>query len=220
MGRIIRNVVQILRVEWRRFCQDYSLVEDPQERLEDQLRILYGRGEISAESYRQLRFQLRRGLIGRSDLYVAHMEAIQRKEALGRYTPRHLDPALEHWLDRLYADRVLLADMRSEFEEEIKELRGEVGWIKQQAASTRQDAAKVLPDEGASRSFLEAWQKLLTLSQTLETQISSMEQDLLSLNTFDAEIKAAITKVSLLQSRQLMEALGQHVRHDLLTGGG
>jgi len=220
MGRVIREVLQIIQSELHQLFHVNLLMEDPIERLEDQLRVLYGRGEISAESYRQLRFRLHRGLIDQADLHVAHMEATQRNEAQGRYAPRHLDLSLERWLDRLHADRVLLEDMRGEFEAKIKELRGEVVWIKEQAEAIRQDAARVLPDEGASRSLLEAWQKLLTLSQTLETQIRSMEQDLLSLNTFDVEIKATITKIAIVQSRQQMEHLSQHVRHDLITGGG
>ncbi len=219
MGRILRDLVHGVQVEWRQFYRENFLMVDPQERLEDQLRVLYGKGEINADDYQNLRFRLHRGRVGETELYVTHMQAIQLKEAQGRYAPRHLDPALERWMDRLYADRVLLADMHREFEEEIHELHSEINWIKEQAESCRQDAARVLPDEGAARAFLEVWQKLLTLSQTLETQIQAMEQDLLDLNTHEVEIRATITKVKLLQSRQQLDELSQRIRHDLLTGG-
>jgi hypothetical protein len=194
-------------------------MDDPQERLEDQLRVLFGRDDISPDDYQQLRFRLHRGLIGQTELYVAHMQAIQLKEAQGRYAPRHLDPALARWLDRLYTNRVLLEDMYREFEEEIQEQHSEIGGIREQAESCRQDDARVLPDESAARTFLEVWQKLFTLSRTPETQIQAMEQDLLGLNTLEVEIKATITKAKLLQSRQQMDDLSQRVRHDLMTGG-
>ncbi len=219
MGRLLNELARTMRVEWRQFYQENLLMEDPIERLEERLRVLYGKGEISAEYYRQLRFRLHRGLIGQTELYVAHMQAIQLREAQGRYTPRYLDPALERWLDRLYADRVLLEDMRRDFDEETQALRSEIGWIKDQAETFRQDAEKALPDDEAARAYLEVWQKLSTLAQSLDTQLQAMEQDLLGLNTLEVEIKSTITKVKLLQARDRLQDLSQRIRHDLLTGG-
>ncbi|MCL4562327.1 MAG: hypothetical protein M1281_17160 [Chloroflexi bacterium] len=219
MGQRLNKLAHTVQVEWDQFYKENFLDQDPKERLEEQLRVLYGRGEIDQATFNQLRFRVHWGMVSQTDLTVIHQQAVRRLEAQGKYIPRRSNPELERSLDRLYADRILLEEMRHVWAETIQALRDEVSWIKEQAESARQDAGAALPNEAAARAFLEVWQKLLALSQTLDGHLQAMEQDLLSLNTLEIEIKSAITKIKLLQSREQIADVHQRIRHDLLTPG-
>jgi predicted nucleic acid-binding Zn-ribbon protein len=204
--------------EWRKVYNDNFLNRDPEARLEERLRILYGRGEISKERFHQLRFRLHGGLVSETDLSVIHQQAIRLMEARGNYLPQG-DPELEHNLDCLYADRVRVEETTDQFKASIHALRGEVDWIKQQAEDAHQQASAALPDENAARAFLEVWQKLWSLSETLDNDLQAMERNLASLIALENEIKAAITRIKLSRSQQQLAGVNQRVLDDLLTPG-
>ncbi len=217
MGKMVDSVIHAMWEEWRQFYDENFLNPDPEARLEEQLRTFYGRGEINKDRFLQLRFQLHRGLVSKSDLYVIHQDAIRFMEAQGKYIPRKGNPRLARGLDRLYADLVWVEETRDQLKESIQALRNDVNWIKEQAEVARQDASAALPDETTARAFLQVWQKLLSLSQALDNNLQVMERDVMDLDTLEIEIKAAITRIKLLCSREQMAELSQRVRGDLLS---
>ncbi len=203
--------------EWRQFYDETFLNPDPKARLEEQLRTLYGRGEINKERFLKLRRRLDEGLISKADLYVIHQEAIRRMEAQGIHIPGKGDPELERALDRLYADRVWAEETRDQLKENIQALRNDVNWIREQAEFARQDAGAAMPDETTARSFLQVWQKLLSLSQSMDHDLQAMERDVTNLDILEKEIKATIARMKLLHSREQLAELSQRVRDDLLN---
>ena len=220
MGQILKNISHVVRGQWHEFYRNNILEQDSQERLEEELRTLYGRGEITRDRFIQLRFQLHWGRVSHTDFYVIHQQARRLAEAQGRYIPHWSNPELERELDRLYADRVLVEETYQRFEENIQNLRKEVHWIKEEAESARQNAEKILPfNEEGARASLEIWQKLLSLSNTLDSYIQTMQEDMAGLNTLEVEIKAAITRIKLLHSREQMVEMDQRIRRDMLAQG-
>ncbi len=211
MGGVVDSALHAMQEELRQFYEETFLNPDPQAKLEEQLRTLYGRGEINQQRYQQLRIQLRHGMVSKTDLYVIHQEAARRMES------DKGSPELEHSLDRLYADRVWVEEARQQLNENTQALRKDVDWIRQQAEAARRDAGAAMPDEAAARSFLEVWQKLLSLSQGLERDLQAMERDMLNLDTLEKEIKAAIIRIKVLCSRERLAKLNQRVRGDLLS---
>ncbi len=219
MGKLIDSVIHDMREIWHQFYDENVLNPDPKVRLDEQLRTLYGRGEINRDRFLQLRFQLYSGLVSKTDLYVIHQAAVRRMEAQGKSIPQKSNPELERSLDRLYADRVWVEETRDQLKESIQALRNDVDWIKEQAEAARQDAGAAMPDETTARSFLQVWQKLLSVSQSLEHDLQSMERDVTNLDTLEKEIRAAITRIKLLRSQEQLAELNQRVRSDILTPG-
>ena len=218
MRAAVDSVIHTMWQEWRKFYDDNFMDSDPEARLEEQLRIMYGRGEINKVRFLQLRFRLHGGFLSETDLSVVHHQAIRLMEARGNYIP-HYNPEFEHSLDRLYADRVRIEETIDQLTTSIEALRKEVDWTQEQAEDARRSASAVLPDEATARSFLQVWQSLLSLSQTLDNDLQAMEHNVASLNTLESEIKAAITRIKLFRSREQMAGLDQRVLDDLLTPG-
>ncbi len=219
MGKIVNSVIQDMWEVWQQFYDENFLNPDPLARLDEQLRTIYGRGEINKDRFLQLRSQLHQGRISKTDLYVIHQAAIRRMEAQGNYIPHKSNPELERSLDRLYADRVWVEETRDQMKEYIQALYNDTNWIKEQAESARQDAGKAMPDETTARSYLQVWQKLLSLSQSIENELQAMERDLMNLDLLEKEINAAITRIKLLRSREQLAELNQRVHSDILSPG-
>jgi peptidoglycan hydrolase CwlO-like protein len=217
MGKIINSVVEVVQEEWREFYDDNFQNPDPHTKLEERLRILYGRGEITREHYLQLRSKVTRGLVSKTDLEVIHHKAILRMQAEGKTTIRRGDKELEHSLDRLYADKVWLEDARDPLKENLEALRNLVNWFAEQAEAARQDAKTAMPNEAAVRVFLEVWQKLLALSQSLEEDLKAMESDLNNLDSFENEINAAISRATTTVYREQLANLSQRIHADILS---
>jgi hypothetical protein len=218
MRSTLSSAVRAMRSEWRKVYNENFLNRDPEARLEERLRILYGRGEISKERFHQLRFRLHAGLVSETDLSEIHQQAIRLMEARGNYLPRG-DPELEHSLDCLYADRVRVEETTDQFKASIHALRGEVDWIKQQAEDAHQQASAALPDETTARTFLEVWLILLSLSEALVNDLQAMERNLASLIALESEFNTAITRIKLSRSREQLAGVSQRVLDDLLTPG-
>jgi hypothetical protein len=51
MRSTLSSAVRAMRSEWRKVYNENLLNRDPEARLEERLRILYGRGEISKERF-------------------------------------------------------------------------------------------------------------------------------------------------------------------------
>jgi predicted Zn-dependent protease len=218
MRTTVDSVIRTMWQEWGKFYEGHILDADPEARLDEHLRILYGRGEIDKERFLQLRLRLHGGLVSETDLSVVHQQAIRLMEARGNYLPQG-NPELERALDRLYADRVRVEEASDQLKASMEALRNEVDWIKAQAEGARQDASSALPDETTARAFLQVWQSLLSLSQALDHDLQATEHNLANLKALESEIKAAITKIKLFRSREQLAGLNQQVLGDLLTPG-
>jgi hypothetical protein len=216
MSKLIISAIQAMKNEWRQHNDNNFLMQDPEAKMEEQIRTLYGRGEINKDRYLQLRFRLHNGLVSESDLNAIHQEAINLKEARGNYILQG-SPELEHILNRLYADKVWVEETHDQLEESIQAMRRDIDWIKEQAEDARRSASTAMPDEITARALLQVWQELLSLTQTLDNDLQAMEHELLDLAALDHEIKAAIIKLKLFHSQEQIAGLSQRVRADLLT---
>ncbi|MGE5220818.1 MAG: hypothetical protein ACM3PY_00175 [Omnitrophica WOR_2 bacterium] len=205
--------------EWKRFLEDNFRVQDPKVRLENQLRLMYGRGEITQETFHQLRFRLNWGRLGQGDLGLIHREALRKLEALGRLPIEHYSPEILRSLDRLYIDHVLLEEARLEIQDRQKALEQEIDWLKEQAGSARQNAQDSLPDEDGARLYLEIWQHLTELASALDQRLLVLVQQFHSLQAQEAEINASISQLKMLGSQEKLTGLRYQIRQDFLPPG-
>jgi hypothetical protein len=68
MGKNADSVIHEMGEELREFFNENFLDPDPKARLEEQLRTLYGRGEINKDLFLELRVRLHQGLVSKTDL--------------------------------------------------------------------------------------------------------------------------------------------------------
>jgi hypothetical protein len=219
MGKIINSMIDVVRDEWHDFFNDKSTQTSPDARMEEKLKILYGRGEITKEHFHQLRYRLYRGVLSNLELSSIHQEAVRKQESDRNYIRWKGDPDLDRLLDKMFADQVTVAETRDLLKASLQQQKDNVAWIKEQAESVRQDAQAAMPDETRARAFLQVWQKLLSLAQTLDNDLQVMERDLLKLDSLENEIKAAIIRLQLYLSRERLADLSQRIHTDLVTPG-
>lgn len=211
-----RNWLNAIRAGISNFYEEYLHPRDPKIELENQLRIMYARGEIDRDSFFHLRFRLQKNAIGRGEIILLHRAAMQRQESKTGLAVVDRNQQNRRRLDRLYLDQVLVEEARYEMEQRQKALRQEINWVKEQAESARQSAQTSLLDEDLARAYLEIWQDLLELSGNLEARLRSASQSMRRMETLEAEIRGTTIQLKLLESQEKITELHLRVRRDLL----
>ncbi len=219
MFQFFRELFYAFWEEWKRLLEVSFRMQDPKIRLENQLRLMYGRGEITRETFHQLRFRLNWGRLGQGDLGMIHRDALRRLEASGRPPEERYNPEILQSLDRLYLDRVLLEEARFEIMDRQNAMEQEIDWLKEQAEEARQSAQNALPDENSARLYLEIWQHLKELSKTMDQRMLVFMQQLQGLQAQGAEINASISQLKLLGSQEKLTGIRYQIRRDFLPPG-
>ncbi len=215
MFRFIKAFFREILGEWGRFIDDSLRFRDPKTELENQLRIMYGRGEISKEVYRQLHLRLTWNQIGKGDLTLLHQGYLRKLAAQGRILEVE-SPETRRLLDRLYLDRVLMEEAVENISARNQSLNTEIRWLNEQAEAARANAKQALPDESLARTYLEVWQDLRTLAKELIERQLALEGQRRQMEAQAAQLKAAMTRLKLLQSQERLLELNLRVRQDLL----
>ncbi len=218
---------QILNVLWeglRPFFEDFVYFQDPKVKLENQLRVLYGRGDISKERFFEKLNQLRWGQIGQGDIQMLYQEARLRRRlqagqqnVLAPVVPPHAGPASD--LERLYLDRGIAEELRTQIEECRRALAEEASWIEEQVRAAQESARSALPEESEARAYLEVWQELLGLAQTYDVQLQAQAEDLRRLDLLEAELTMHISQMKVLEARERFAELRLRIHQDLYPRG-
>jgi hypothetical protein len=211
----------VLKAIWKEiqthFEENLSL-QDPKIRMRNQLRSLYGRGGIRKEVFLDQRMKLERGQIGLGEIANLQQEAQVRTRTWGEVAGER-DPEIKHSLDRLYQDRGLLEEARSEILHRLQSLASEAGWVQEQVESARRNAQASLPDDAAARAYLEIWHRLQELSRGLEERQRVLEGALRNLDILEAGLRSSISDLRLLETEAGLARLRLGIHQDLLTQG-
>lgn len=205
---------------WRELFEDSFSWEDPKTKLQNQLRSMYGRGEVTSERFLDLRAHLDRGQIGLGDIQLVQQEALHRTRTIQPLDGGHSNREIERSLERLYIDLGLVEEARAGILRSQQAITNDANWVEEQASFARVNARAALPDEGLARAHLETWQRLAQWSQGIDLRRQAMSRELQRLDEMQAEIKAAILRLQLLGSAEKLAVLRLHVRQDLFAGGG
>lgn len=216
---VIGQMINLIVEEWQQFYEDNLRWQDPKEKLHNQLRVMFGRGEIPVERFLDLSARLERNQIGQGDITVARWQAERLQQTRGRPGSTHRDPEIRRELNRLYADRGLVEEARQEIAAGLSAVDQELAWIQAQVDSTWQSAQSALPDEHLARAYLDARQHLLELSAALQARSLALRRERDRLEVVEAELRASITTLKLLDSRQSLAQLKLSVKQDLLPQG-
>jgi hypothetical protein len=210
MFRRIGGAIAAILNEWTQFYEEIFTWEDPKAALQNQLRSMYGRGEISSARFLELRARLDRNQIGLDDIQMV-------RQAGGPVDAACFDREIERSLNRLYIDRGLVAEAQAQIRQSLAALAGEARFVRVQIDAAYRDAQAALPDEDRARAHLERWQRLSRAALDLDTRRMAIEQEQQRLGDLEAELRAAITGLKLLDTQERLAGLNLQVRQDVVV---
>jgi hypothetical protein len=202
MFRFIGKILLAIWEELRPFYEEINSDQDPKTKLENELRILYGRGDLSKERFLEELNKLCWNQTSRGDILLLQQEARLRQRTQGNLVvAEQPNGELARGLERLYLDRGSVEELRMRTEEDLKALEKEMLWIREQVDLARDAAQTALPEEVTARAYLEVWQELLGLSRTFDVQREALSEDLRQLDLLDAGLRMQISETRIYQGR-------------------
>ena len=204
---------------WRELIVDFFHLEDPKKQLQNQLRAMYGRGELGRERFLELRGRLDRDQIGLGDIQLVQREALLRRRAGHPVDDLPGDREIERSLDRLYIDLGLVEEARAAVLRSQQAISEEFYEVERQGLAAREYAQAALPDEVQARAHLETWHRLAGASRQIELRGKAMSGEMQRLDEMQAELKASILRLQMLRSEENLAVLRLQVRQDLATQG-
>lgn len=216
---MLKELIQTIYKELQDFYRDHLRQQDPDERMGKQLRLMYGRGEITKDKFFLLRDKLYQGQAIQQELETAHRIAVLRLEEGGERLIRPSNREIARSLERLYLDRALLEEVRFETEQSIGVLQDEANWSRQQAESTRQAAQTVISNEAEARSLLNIWQDHLELAEDLERRVQLVRHSLSHINALEARLRAYEAELKALDSSGHLEEIRKYIDQDFNSQG-
>ncbi len=189
---------------------------DPRAEIEQEVKLMYARGDINSNTYHRLLEMAQSGQLSWDDLARVRSDgAAQVQPAL--QTPQHeRDPEIVRSLNRLYAHRRRLEEARAETEQTLEQLEADVDRLRRQAETADEKAQLALPDEEKAREYLEIKQEALDRIQTLEERIASLRQSLHRIDTLRDELATREAELKALEAGQELAELEASIREDLL----
>lgn len=212
----VKELINDLLAEINRQYHDNISLRDPFHRLDDELKMMFGRGEISQEKYAQIKSKLYQGQIGRGDLQLLHRDALQKPSGASYSAQFPLDPEIQKSLNRLYLDRARLEDGRMEAEKLLDSLDAGLKQVRDRAEHAREKARSTLPDEHAARVYLEAHQIYLERAHILEERLYSLRDSLRRIEVLRNQLEAYEAELMILGSEQQLVGLETSIRESLL----
>ncbi len=174
----------------------------PNRQMARQLRLMFGRGEIDAKTFFNLRTSLEKGYYIAGELQMYHRQGMARLQAEGKYPDHFFNPEVKRSLDQLYLRRAMLAEARLEMNQALRIIDSQRKWVRQQADTIRAEAMQSLPDKSSARTFLEIREDLLDQSSILEQRASQVRQQLRKLESLAARLGVYESELLLVDSKE------------------
>ncbi len=213
---VLELMNELLEEGKRQFNENLRL-RDPITHLENQVKLMYARHEISAQEYHHLIQKVRQRQIGRGDLEIIHRKAMRNSPTTRNGTPAYPSPTTQRSLNQLALDRVRLEDMQYEAQTEIDSLRASLKEFKDQAAKVHQKAQKNLTDEQAVRELLDQEHDFQERAQKLDDRIQSLAQGLERLKTVIINLEAYETELKSLDIEERLAGATLDIRERTWT---
>jgi hypothetical protein len=188
--------------ELRRLYMDNLSSGGPSGRMEKQLRIMYGRGEIDRATFLKLRNSIEKGYYIEGELKMYHRQAIARLELEGKYLEHHFNDDISRGLDSLYLNRAVLEEVRLEMNQALKVIEQTRAWLQEQVEAAHANAQSALPDEKTARALLEIRQDLLERIQFLDSRSKIIQQNIHQIDLLEAELGVYEAELMLAESQE------------------
>jgi chromosome segregation ATPase len=224
---MLQGLLAEMRAAFTGFIDDnFSYLREPSYGLDEEIKVMLGRGEITREQYDQLNRKLKFSTLARGDLELLRRQARKQAYQQARASTGFHEQEVAGELDRLFIQIVSLEDSRQEAQQAKQRVEADINRIQEHAKSAEDMASKALPDENEARAMLEIRQNMLERLRRLEAHQRSLEQSIQRLEVLqgelyahEAELKVQRAQASLARqeyrARQSLQAQKELNRHEL-----
>ena len=189
---------------------------EPPADIEQEVKILYARGDINSNTYHRLMEMAANGQLDWEDLARVRGEGLAPLRPEPKSPPRARDAEIVSSLNRLYTHRTRLEQARAESEQVLQRLEGDIERLQAQADAAEEKAQLALPDEEKARAYLEVKQEAVERIQALGERVASLHQDLRRIDTLRDELATREAELKALESSQQLAELEASIRQELL----
>jgi chromosome segregation ATPase len=205
---MLQGLLGEMRAAFTGFIDDnFSYLRHPSGGLDEEIKVMLGRGEITREQYHQLNRKLKFSTLARGDLELLRRQARKRAYRQAGEGTGFYEPEVTGELDRLFIRNASLEDARREAQQAKQRLEADIDRIQEYAKSAEDMASKTLADENEVRALLEIRQNMLERLQGLEAHKRSLEQSIRRLEVLQGEIYAREAELKVLGAQA---ALARH----------
>ncbi len=190
----------------------------PRERqadIEQEVKVMYARGDINANTYYRLLEMAQNGQLSWDDLARVRRGA-RVEEPVTKPAPRQRNVEIVNSLNQLYTHRTRLDQARQETESVLQSLETDLARLQEQAKAAEEKAQGTLPDEATARAYLETKQEALERAQTLQDRVDGLRQNLQRIETLRDDLATREAELKALESGQQLAELEADIREDLL----
>jgi chromosome segregation ATPase len=221
--RIIERLLDEALEERRRQREYYGRPENPRADLEQEVKLLYARGELDAETYRRLLEMAQNGQLDWENLASfqgsARGQANQRRRRDPDKIARARSPEIVRKLNQLYTHRSRLDAAQAETERVLKTLARDVARLEEQAETSGNKAQQALPDVAQARQHLEVKQDALSRAEALQERMAALRQNLDRIEKLRSELATREAELRALESGEQLSSLEADIRDQLLDDG-
>ena len=185
--------------------------------LEQEVKIMYARGDINAGEFHRLMEMAESGQLSWSDLQRVRDDGAPRVRREQEVLQQKRDPAIVRSLNRIYSQRIRLEDIWSETEQVLRTLEGDATRLREQAGVAEEQAQQALPEEENARAYLDAKYEALERVNSLEERIAALRQGLDRIETLLGELATRKAELKAVESSEQLAELEATIRENPLN---
>ena len=216
-NRIFVNLVDDSTGKYSRYVGRSDYRRDSQGEIEQEVKLMYARGEIESSTYHRLIELAQSGQLSWDDL-----NQIEKKPQVAvdqeRWTVRKRDAEIVGSLNQLYTRRKQLENARQETEGVLRTLEGEATRLAEQAKTAQSKAQQAIGNDDAARSYLQTRQKALGRANAVQEHIGGLRQNLERIKSLEADLSTREAELKALESGEQLAELEANIRQELLSG--
>jgi len=214
--RILGNLIDDTLYERSRDVDRGEYGRDSRAEVEQDVKLMYARGEIDSGTYHRLIDMAQSGHLNWEDLRqigkTSQVAIIQERRA-----PRKRDPDMVNGLNQLYSRRKQLENAHQDTEEVLASLEKEADRLAEQAKTAETEAKKAIDNEEVARAYLDTRQKALDRAASVQERIDGLRQNLRRIENLEADLSTREAELKALESGEQLAELEASIRQELLS---
>jgi len=211
-----RLLDEVLEEQRRQRGYNDQPARDPQAEIEQEVKMMYARGEIDSSTYHRLLEMAQSGQLDSQDLARMRREGTARQRPDSEPAARKRDTEIVRSLNQLYSHRRRLEDARAETEQVLERLEADLARVQEQASAAEEKAELALPDEEKARAYLEVKQDAVDRANTLEERVALVRRNLRRIEGLRDELATREAELKALEAGERLAELEADIREDLV----
>lgn len=213
--RILGNLIEETLSEHSRYMDRAETPRNPIEEIEQEVKLMYARGDIDSKKYYRLIDMAQSGQLGWNDL--SRIQKDTPVTTLPDAKPaRKRNVEIVNSLNQLHSHRKQLESARQETETVLENLEKDSARLSEQAESAAEKAHESMDNEDAARTYLDTRYKALERESVIQERIEGLRQNLHRIENLEAELAAREVELKALESGEKLADLEADIRQSLL----